>query len=387
MNQMMLYFKGEDHMNDNITKYIIDHYGVVDTNALRKLYNKEFMKIVSKIRDCCIPVKTAFGSVGINLHRLYQDVDANYFRLFIDYIIEKVGFSSGMNITDIISSKDIGLVVLKDVSNPTGRKYNKLYINIDKDIASWIFNIKPDDFLLDFAQGCGAMEIPTGLCVKFLEKYLENYESYECINNLLGNSESLYDSLYESLKDYGADKDKYYLSDKYNDYTKLYVNNKSNFYINIVTVGSIISNFGLSDSEFREAVKNNRLGLNDMRTDIRSMGINLEKTHHIKSDNNELSDNDIVKAVKDILDIKRKTLDSVADTKKLCKKLNICHKTLLCRLVNDLDIETSAILGVAERNKYKLGYFYYKYNSINEIEQNEFSSKAFLRMMISKQLN
>ena len=384
---MMLYFKGEDHMNDNITKYIIDHYGVVDTNALRKLYNKEFMKIVSKIRDCCIPVKTAFGSVGINLHRLYQDVDANYFRLFIDYIIEKVGFSSGMNITDIISSKDIGLVVLKDVSNPTGRKYNKLYINIDKDIASWIFNIKPDDFLLDFAQGCGAMEIPTGLCVKFLEKYLENYESYECINNLLGNSESLYDSLYESLKDYGADKDKYYLSDKYNDYTKLYVNNKSNFYINIVTVGSIISNFGLSDSEFREAVKNNRLGLNDMRTDIRSMGINLEKTHHIKSDNNELSDNDIVKAVKDILDIKRKTLDSVADTKKLCKKLNICHKTLLCRLVNDLDIETSAILGVAERNKYKLGYFYYKYNSINEIEQNEFSSKAFLRMMISKQLN
>ena len=231
------------------------------------------------------------------------------------------------------------------------------------------------------------MEIPTGLCVKFLEKYLENFGGYEHISNLLGNSESLYDNMYESLKDYGDGKDKYYLSDKYNDYTKLYVNNKSNFYINIVTVGSIISNFGLSDSEFREAVKNNRLGLNDMRTDIRSMGINLEKMHHIKSDNNELSDNDIVKAVKDISDIKRKTLDSVADTKKLCKKLNICHKTLLCRLVNDLDIETSAILGVAERNKYKLGYFYYKYNSINEIEQNEFSSKAFLRMMISKQLN
>lgn len=384
---MMLYFKGEDHMNDNITKYIIDHYGVVDTNALRKLYNKEFMQIVSKIRDCCIPVKTAFGSVGINLHRLYQDVDSYYFRLFIDYIIEKVGFSSNMDITDIISSKNIGLVVLKDVSNPTGRKYNKLYINVDKDIASWIFNTKPDDFLLDFAQGCGEVEIPTGLCVKFLEKYLENFGSYEHISNLLGNSESLYDNLYESLKDYGDGKDKYYLSDKYNDYTKLYVNNKSNFYINIVTVGSIISNFGLSDSEFREAVKNNRLGLNDMRTDIRSMGINLEKTHHIKSDNNELSDNDIVKAVKDILGIKRKTLDSVADTKKLCKKLNICHKTLLCRLVNDLDIETSAILGVAERNKYKLGYFYYRYNSINEIEQNEFSSKAFLRMMISKQLN
>lgn len=374
-------------MDDNISKYIVNHYGVDDEAAVRKLYKKEILKITSKVRDCCIPVNTAFGSVGINLNRFHKDVDSYYFRLFIDYIIEKVGFSSNMDITDIISSKDIGLVVLKDVSNPTGRKYNKLYINVDKDIASWIFNTKPDDFLLDFAQGCGEVEIPTGLCVKFLEKYLENFVSYEHISNLLGNSESLYDNLYESLKDYGDGKDKYYLSDKYNDYTMLYVNNKSNFYINIATVGSVISNFGLSDSEFREAVKNNRLGLNDIRTDIRSMGINLEKMHHIKSDNNELNDNDIVKAVKDILDIKRKTLDSVADTKKLCKKLNICHKTLLCRLVNDLDIETSAILGVAERNKYKLGYFYYKYNSINEIEQNEFSSKAFLRMMISKQLN
>ena len=387
MNQMILYFKGEDYMDDNITKYIMNHYGVVDTKAVTKLYKEEILKITSKIRDCCVPVKTAFGNVGINLNRFHQDVDSYYFRLFIDYIIEKVGFSSNMDITDIISSKDIGLVVLKDVSNTTGRKYNKLYINIDKDIASWIFNIKPDDFLLDFAQGCGEVEIPTGLCVKFLEQYLENFESYESINNLLGNSESLYDSLYKSLKDYGDNKDKYYLGDKYNDYTMLYVNNKSNFYINIATVGSIISNFGLSDSEFREVVKKNRLGLNDMRTDIRSMDINVEKMHHIKSDNNELSDNDIVKAVKDILDIKRNTLDSVADTKKLCKKLNICHKTLLCRLVNDLDIETSAILGVAERNKYKLGYFYYRYNSINEIEQNEFSSKAFLRMMISKQLN
>jgi hypothetical protein len=387
MNQMMLYFKGEDYMNDNITKYIMNHYGVVDTNVLRKLYNKEFMKIVSKIRDCCIPVKTAFGSVGINLHRLYQDVDANYFRLFIDYIIEKVVFSSGMDITDIISSKDIGLIVLKDVNNPTGRKYNKLYINIDKDIASWIFNKKTDDFLLDFAQGCGAMEIPTGLCVRFLERYLENFGSYEHISNLLGNSESLYDNLYESLKDYGDGKDKYYLSDKYNDYTMLYVNNKSNFYINIATIGSIISNFGLSDSELKEAIKKNSLGLNDIRADLGNMDINVEKMRHIKSDNNELSDDDLCKAVKDILDIKRNTLDSVKDTKALCKKLNIQHKTLLCRLVNDLDIEVSAILGVAERNKYKLGYFYYKYNSINEIEQNEFSSKAFLRRMISKQLN
>jgi hypothetical protein len=374
-------------MDDNISKYIVNHYGVDDEAAVRKLYKKEILKITSKIRDCCIPVKTAFGSVGINLNRFHKDVDSYYFRLFIDYIIEKVGFSSNMDITDIISSKDIGLVVLKDVSNQTGRKYNKLYINIDKDIASWIFNIKPDDFLLDFAQGCGAMEIPTGLCVKFLEKYLENYGSYECINNLLGNSESLYDSLHESLKDYGADKDKYYLDDKYNDYTMLYVNNKSNFGINIVTIGSIISNFGLCDSEFRGVIKKNSLGLNDIRTDIRNMDVNVEKMHHIKSDNNELSDNDLVKAVNDILCIKRNTLDSVADTRQLCKKLNICHKTLLCRLVNDLDIETSAILGVAERNKYKLGYFYYKYNSINEIEQNEFSSKAFLRMMMSKQLN
>lgn len=374
-------------MNDNISKYIVNHYGVDDEAAVRKLYKKEILKITSKIRDCCIPVKTAFGSVGINLNRFHKDVDSYYFRLFIDYIIEKVGFSSNMDITDIISSKDIGLVVLKDVSNPTGRKYNKLYINVDKDIASWIFNTKPDDFLLDFAQGCGEVEIPTGLCIKFLEQYLENFESYEHISNLLGNSESIYDNLYESLKDYGDGKDKYYLSDKYNDYTMLYVNNKSNFYINIATVGSIISNFGLCDSEFREVVKNNRLGLNDIKTDIRNMDVNVEKMHHIKSDNNELSDNDLVKAVNDILCIKRNTLDSVADTKKLCKKLNICHKTLLCRLVNDLDIETSAILGVAERNKYKLGYFYYRYNSINEIEQNEFSSKAFLRMMISKQLN
>lgn len=137
-------------MDDNISKYIVNHYGVDDEAAVRKLYKKEILKITSKIRDCCIPVKTAFGSVGINLNRLHKDVDSYYFRLFIDYIIEKVGFSSNMDITDIISSKDIGLVVLKDVSNPTGRKYNKLYINVDKDIASWIFNTKPDDFFIGF---------------------------------------------------------------------------------------------------------------------------------------------------------------------------------------------------------------------------------------------
>ena len=114
-----------------------------DYNYIGKKYKSDFDKIVNDLMSETLRIKTRFGDYDVDLTTI---MNKDTILLFIDFIILKAGYSEDLRVRDILSSKDIGIIICTDIDENTGSEVKRLYFNLDDDISSWICDRKQDDF-------------------------------------------------------------------------------------------------------------------------------------------------------------------------------------------------------------------------------------------------
>jgi hypothetical protein len=117
-------------------------------------------------------------------------------------------------------------------------------------------------------------------------------------------------------------------------------------------------------------------------SDVSDIITNVRKGMKIDYNKDFLSKDDIDKAIYEIRYINNLKYDNCRRIREVCAFFNINQNSLIGKLLSDMDITSAVVSCVAERNKYKQGYFYYRYKNLDEVNFNEFSTKAFIRKMI-----
>lgn len=360
-------------------------------NSIRELYkdkdisfiNDKYISLYNRmVQSVCIDevnIKTMLGSYQVRI----DDIMDNYiFNLFIDYIIIKNGFNEDFDIVDILLSKDLGIIVSEN-KDSDGNNYKRIYFNIDDDISSMICSIKPDDFLLSIAMGLGEYYIDTGMCVKFVKEYINSFGTFESISSLIGTSRNLYDLLYNTIKDYKGQNGYFFREDICLDYAKLYLHSGCSLLNGPLTIGmDIINKYGLNDSRIRTAIKNNNISVMDNLVNINDIVSSVNYNMSFEYDERFLCKDDIIKAVDNIKELGNTNYTGCNTVNDICKLFNINYNSLVGKLLCDIELNQAIVLCLAERNRYRQGYFFYTYHSIKDVERNIFSTKSFLRKMI-----
>lgn len=363
--------------------------GNISTKDFYETCDKFYDSFMANIYDKELEIKTAFDVYNFDLYNKYfnekliTEDKLKYGELIIEYILSKVDIDFDFNVSKLLSEKDIGIVV-----------YNEdLFINIDTDIANWIHSRKDDTLLYNMATGINKIDIDTGLLIKFMNMYIDCFNSFDNKKKLLGIDNNLKDYLLNSIGFYEHNDKGFSRRFKYTEYIYILRNsfNKNGYSEKWISPAEIINKYildmGYNDSKVKEAIKSYPENY------TLDKAVNLYEFIHTYTDKYKDIENEYVTKyeVEEAYNYITK-LDNPLHCKCnginfICKALNINKKNLMSKLFIDIDLHQAVLLCIAERNKYNLGYFSYEYESINKVNTNKYSTKAFLRRMIELKEN
>ena len=376
-----------------------NHYGV--ENFVRRLKSdnniKDFNSTCDKIYDSFIAniydkklkINTAFGMYDFDIYNKYfnkklaSEDELKYGKLIIEYILSKVNIDFDFNISKLLSEKDIGIII-----------YNEdLFINIDPDIANWIHSIKDDTLLYSLATGVNKLKINTGLLIEFMSLYLDCFNSFDNKRKLLGIDSDLKDYLLNNIGYYKYNNQRFSRAFKYSEYSYILKNNhmKKKYNTKGIAAAEVINKYildmGYSDSEVKRALKaypesysfNDKVNLYEL--------ISQYSNKHKDIENEYVTKSEVEEAYNYISRIKIQGHCKCNGISSICKELNINKNGLMSKLLSDINLHQAILLCIAERNKYNIGYFYSDYDSIDKVNNNKYSTKAFLRRMIELKEN
>lgn len=173
----------------------LDLYGIKNifeyNNHLRNMLKCNFIRsCVYELRKID-KIKTQFGMFNVKINvEGGSDREIKIRRMLAEFIFNKmVEFGDKYkSFKELVENEDIGLVVYND----------KIYFNIEKDVAKWIFDNGPNEVLLEVCSGIKGyhdMNDP----YKIWDRYLSLYKTYDKKAKVLGVEKDLLTSLVEEM--------------------------------------------------------------------------------------------------------------------------------------------------------------------------------------------
>lgn len=365
---------------DDITYYGVERFveKIGETKDKNIDYYDDFAR---EINVGNIEIKTAFGLFSIDLYNKCISNLTVESRIIIDYILSHWDKKEFNGICDMLKTTDIGIIIFND----------NLYVNIDSDIAKWIWEYKPDDLLFRAASGYSMVQLPTAMVIKFYRKYIRSYKNYEEKASLLNLASNCEESLKNSIEYY-----------KYNDITISNKNEEINKYSRTaisrsktsirMSVAVHIINSMIYKMGYHKDMIDVTTSVNDVYNyyntsnfiDINSILMQVWKYQSVEYVDEFLDMNDIDAAIEELKELSGTYYYKCRGLYEICKFLNINLESLVGKLLVNIDIIQGVILCVAERNKYKQGYFNYQYTDCKMVNDNKYSTKAFIRLLIEE---